>query len=155
MVAITRRTDYAVRIMYELAQVPTGATLSVRDLCQAADVPESFGASILSFLSNARLVRTEGYNQHLLALAMPPEEITMAQIIRACEPEFSLAQCTRDAEECSRSARCGAHRMWGELDALVWQRLESITLARVAAGMPAEAGRPVIASAYSGLMSSA
>lgn len=153
--AITRRTDYAVRIMYELAQIPTGATLSVRDLCSAADVPENFGASIVTFLLAASLVRCEGYNKHLLALALPPEQITMAQIIRACEPEFSLAQCTREPDECGRSGYCGAHRMWLQLDAMVWQRLENITLAQVAAGMPAERDASAASRNFNGLIGTA
>lgn len=153
--AITRRTDYAVRIMYELAQIPVGATLSVRDLCEAADVPENFGASIITMLCAASLVRCDGHNKHLIALALPPEQITMAQIIRACEPEFSLSQCTREPEECGRSPYCGAHRMWLELDALVWQRLEAISLATVVAGMPAERSRSAIPRDFSGLQGTA
>jgi len=154
-VAITRRTDYAVRIMYELAQIPMGATLSVRDLCEAADVPDNFGASIVMFLTAAGLVHTDSYNKNLLSLALNPEEITMAQIIRACEPEFSLAQCTREPEACNRSGYCGAHRMWSELDALVWQQLESITLARVTAGMPAETASPLSTPRFLGLLGTA
>lgn len=141
--------------MYELAQIPAGATLSVRDLCEAADVPENFGASIVTFLLAANLVRCEGYNKHLLALALPPEQITMAQIIRACEPEFSLAQCTREPEECSRASYCGAHRMWIELDAMVWQRLDNISLATVAAGMPAERSGSALPRNFSGLLGTA
>jgi DNA-binding IscR family transcriptional regulator len=141
--------------MYELAQIPTGATLSVRDLCEAADVPENFGASIVMFLTAAGLVRNDGYNKNLLTLGFTPEQITMAQIIRACEPEFSLAQCTREPEACDRSGYCGAHRMWSELDTLVWKQLESITLARVAAGMPAETGASLMSPRFLGLLGTA
>lgn len=132
--AITRRTDYAVRLMYELAQLPVGATLSIRDLCEAADVPDNFGASLANYLIAAGLVRSEGYNSHLMSLARSAEEITMGQIVRACEPEFSLAQCTNDPESCSRSHYCGVHLLWKELDSMVWERLDAIALAAVATG---------------------
>lgn len=141
--------------MYELAQVPVGATLSVRDLCGAADVPENFGASIVTFLVAAGLVRPEGYNKNLLSMAKPAEDISMAQIIRACEPEFSLSQCTREPDACSRAGYCGAHRMWVELDAMVWQRLESITLAQVAAGMPSGPRPTGVSPALNGLLGGA
>ncbi len=150
--AITRRTDYAVRLMYELAQLPTGATLSVRDLCAAADVPDNFGTSIMTYLCGANLARCEGYNSHLMSLALPAEQITMAQIVRASEPEFSLAQCTHEPESCSRSGHCGAHLMWLELDALVWQRLESITLAQVAANHGGTHKTPRVPSSFTGLL---
>ncbi|MRS12544.1 MAG: Rrf2 family transcriptional regulator [Actinobacteria bacterium] len=129
---ITRRTDYAVRLMYELAQLPAEATLSTRDLCELADVPECFGTSIVQFLVDAGMVIAGGYRNHLLSLAEPATEITMAEIIRTCEPDFFLSPCTSEPESCGRSSHCGAHRMWGELDAMVWLHLESITLAQVA-----------------------
>ena len=134
--SITRRTDYAVRLMYELAQLPPGATLSSRDLCEVAEVPENFGASLVPFLIDAGLVRAGGYNSHLLSLAMPAGQISMAQIVRACEPGFSLSQCAREPDSCNRSSHCGVHVMWSEIDALLWRHLETTSLAHVAQGQP-------------------
>lgn len=132
--SITRRTDYAVRIMYELAQLPHGASLSLRDVCSLADIPESFGATIATFLAEAALVSASGYNNKLLSLARPAEQINMAEIIYACEPEFSLSECARNPDVCDRSIRCGVQTMWEELDAIVVDHLTSVTLARVARG---------------------
>lgn len=134
--AITRRTDYALRLMYELAQLPPGATLSRRDLFESADVPESFGAALVPTLVDAGMVCAAGYRSHLLSLALPAREIPMAAIIRVCEPGFSLSQCSREPESCTRSSECGVHGMWVAIDSLVWQKLESITLAQVASGSP-------------------
>lgn len=134
--AITRRTDYAVRLMNELAQLPGGATLSLRDVCQAAGVPESFGQALLTFLVDAGLVATSGYGVNRYALAQPASEIAMSRIICACEPDFSIASCARDPQSCPRSSFCGAHAMWIQLDQVIWNHLRSTTLAQVAAGVP-------------------
>lgn len=150
--SITRRTDYAVRLMYELAQLPSQASLSIRDVCEAAGVPDAFGASILTFLADAGMVKAEGYNDHLMSLAAPPEQITMAQIVRACEPDFTLSQCVREPDSCNRSSHCGAHAMWADLDHLVWQHLESLSLADVASGKHCVDSPLRIPSAFTGLM---
>lgn len=135
--AVTRRADYAVRMMYELAQLPAGTWLSVRDLCEAAGVPPTFGSPLVEFLIHAGLVHASGSRQHLLALARAAEELTMAEIIRVADPDFSLAPCAVDPESCNRSSHCGVHRMWQDLDGVVWQRLEETTLADVVAdGLP-------------------
>lgn len=131
---VTRRTDYAVRMMYELAQLPPGATLSLRDLCELADVPDSFGATVAAFLVESSLIRRSGYRDHQITLARPAIDITMAEIILACEPGFSLSQCAREPESCSRSPQCHVHAMWASLDHAVMSRLESLTLAHVARG---------------------
>lgn len=141
--------------MYELAQLPTGATLSIRDLCDAADVPQNFGASLATYLISAGLVRSEGYNSHLMSLARPAGEITMGQIIRASEPEFSLAQCTTEPESCSRSPRCGVHLLWTELDAMVWERLDAIALADVALGAPGACAAGRVSSGGAGIIGTA
>lgn len=131
---ITRRTDYAVRMMYELAQLPPGVTLSTRDVCEMADVPESFGVTIAAFLVESSLVSVEGFRNQLLSLTRPATGITMDEIVYACEPEFSLSTCVRDPLSCKRSSHCGVHTMWGSLDTIILDHLKSITLAEVAHG---------------------
>ncbi|MBN1192808.1 MAG: Rrf2 family transcriptional regulator [Coriobacteriia bacterium] len=131
--SITKRTDYAVRLIYELAQIPEGASLSIRDLCGMADVPENFGASLVPFLIEAGMVSAEGYHDHLLSLSQPAAEITMARIIKSCEPDFSLSQCTRNPASCNRSSHCGVHVMWKDLDQIVLNHLGQLTLADVVA----------------------
>lgn len=132
--AITRRTDFAVRMMVELAQLPPEATLSAHDIFEATDVPPTFGNPLLTFLTESGMVETVGYQERLFRLASPPQEITMAEIVLACEPEFSLAQCARDPETCTRSSFCGVHTIWRHLDRVVWRQLEAITLEDIVTG---------------------
>lgn len=131
---ITRRADYAVRLMYELAQLPQGLSLSARDLCEAAEVPASFGSPLIQFLAEADLVRLSGHRDHLLSLAVPASEITMAQIVRVSDPDFALAPCTLNPGGCSREPQCGVHRLWERLDGMVWRELDATTLEEVATG---------------------
>jgi len=95
--------------MYELAQLPPGATLSLRDLCELADVPDSFGATIAAFLVESSLIQRSGYRDYEITLARPAKEITMAEIILTCEPGFSLSQCAREPTPAPahRTATCG------------------------------------------------
>jgi Rrf2 family nitric oxide-sensitive transcriptional repressor len=122
--------------MYELAQLPAGATLSARDLCDVAEVPENFGMSLVTFLMEAGLVKAEGYRGHLLSLAGPASRITIGQIVRASESEFSLAQCSRNPQSCPRSTDCGVHEMWAQLDRIIWSHLDAITLEQVVSSEP-------------------
>lgn len=140
---ITRRADYAIRLMYELAQLPADATLSLRDLCEAADVPVTFGSPLVEFLAHAGLIRTTGYRDQLLMLASPPGEIKMADIVRIADPQFSLSQCTHDADCCARTPECGVNRMWRSLELMLWQRLEITSLAHVVAGGGTMASQPL------------
>lgn len=151
--AITRRADYAVRLMYELAQLPEGASLSLRDLCEVASVPSSFAEPLVQFLVDAGFVRQSGARKQLLALTVAASDISMADIVRVAEPTFSLSPCVTSPESCPRSERCGVHRMWTGLDRLVWQELEKTTLAAVSSSSPtvgAQPGQNVVAAGLLG-----
>ncbi len=133
---ITRRADYAIRLMYELAQLPHGVTISRKDLCAGAAVPEAFGEHLVSFLIDAGLIKQSGYSSNIVSLAVPAETVSMARVVCASDPQFSLSECTRDPAHCDRSTHCGVHAMWIELDQLVWDYLRATTLAHVATRRP-------------------
>ena len=134
--AITRRSDYAIRLMYELAQLPPGSRVCARDLCEAAGVPETFGSSLLPFLVDAELVKTSGYQDALFSLACPAREITMASIVRAAEPAFSLASAATGPLSTGERPPSKARALWHDLDRLVWERLASTTLSQLADDRP-------------------
>lgn len=131
---IKRRTDYAVRMMCELAQLPPGVTLSIRDACEVTDIPEGFGVTIAAFLVESSLVSARGLHNQLLSLARSASAITMDEVVYACEPEFALSVRARDPHSCKRSSHWGASMMWESLDSIIADHLRSITLADVAYG---------------------
>jgi len=138
--AITRRSDFAIRIMYELAQLPSGSRVSARDLCEAAGVPETFGSSLLPFLVDAELVKSSGYQDALFSLAHPAEDITMASIVRAAEPAFSVASSATGPLSTGERPPSKARALWHDLDRLLWERLASTTLAQLAEDRPLSRG---------------
>jgi DNA-binding IscR family transcriptional regulator len=62
----------------------------------------------------------------------------MAEIIRACEPDFSLSPCADEPDSCTRTPHCGVRKMWSSLDSLIWQQLDVLSLADVVNGTSAQ-----------------
>lgn len=129
--ANNRRADFALRIMAEMAQLPPGAHLSIRDLCEATDVPVIFGAPLVETFARAGFIRAEGYRETLLSLAVPSDQITVGQIMRLVEPNFSLSQYRCSYNTCTMPAECGVHRMWLMLDDVLWRQFDALTLAEI------------------------
>lgn len=127
-----RRADFALRMMCELAQLPPGAHLSIRDLCQSTDVPVIFGGPLVEMLAGAGLIRAQGSRQSLLSLSLPADRITVGQIMRVAEPDFSLSQYRCSYNTCTMPAECGVHRMWLTLDDVLWRQFDALTLADIA-----------------------
>jgi Rrf2 family protein len=124
---ITRRTDYAVRMVLELAR-RSGKPLSVRTLAESQDIPYAFARGIQRDLTTAGLVRTQRGAYGGALLARPPDDITLLDVIQATQSTLSAAACTRDLAACERMGNCSVHRVWREADEMMTGFLGSKSL---------------------------
>ena len=125
---ITRRTDYAIRILLELARVG-GGPVSVRELAQSQGVPYAFARSIQRELVDANLVISRRGAQGGIMLARPADEIALLDIANAMQKDVSCAVCSRDPKWCDRMNECAVHLVWREVDAKVAEILATKSLA--------------------------
>src|SRR6478672_5263551 len=82
---ISAKADYAVRAVIELAAVPTGATLSAREIAAAQEIPQNFLENILAELRRAGIVHTHRGPGGGSTLARGAERITVGEILRAID----------------------------------------------------------------------
>jgi Rrf2 family protein len=130
---ISAKADYAVRAAVELATRGTG--LSKGELiADAQGVPLKFLENILGELKHAGLVRSQRGTEGGYWLARPPEEITIADVIRAVEgPLASVRGESPESLGYSGSAE-PLLKLWIAVRANLREVLESVTLADVATG---------------------
>jgi Rrf2 family protein len=127
-VEVSRRTDYAIRILLELAR-SDGTPLSVRALALSQDVPYAFARGIQRELVAARLVDSRRGAQGGILLARPAEEITLLDVVEAMQGAPSCSVCTNDPGWCKRVGGCSVHGVWSEADKLVSEYLGTKSLA--------------------------
>lgn len=133
MFQITRRVDYAVRIMLELGSEPGRARIHARELARRTDVPKAFLHKIVGDLLKAGLVRTYSGPNGGVALAQPATSISMLQIVEAIDGPICLNTCLLRPRECPRDLTCPAHGFWAQLQAGIVQRLQGATLDKLVA----------------------
>lgn len=121
---LTRRTDYAVRILWHLAEHP-GEIISVREIAEQKKVPYAFARSIQRDLIEGGLVTTKLGAAGGAQLAKDPKDISLYEIITTVQGSISCAVCVRDPEWCEQSAHCAAHDTWIEIDSILKEFLES------------------------------
>jgi Rrf2 family protein len=88
---ISAKADYAVRAAAELAAAGEEPVKGEK-LAEAQDIPLQFLEHILLELKHARLVRARRGARGGYWLARPPEEITLANVIRAVEGPLANIQ---------------------------------------------------------------
>ena len=89
---ISAKADYAVRAALELAAAPDGEPVKGEQLAEAQEIPLQFLEHILLELKHARLVRARRGARGGYWLAETPEEITIADVIRAVEGPLANIQ---------------------------------------------------------------
>ncbi len=126
--AINWRTDYAIRLLYELARLGPGVRDTVRNTAETADVPYDYARTISRDLVNAGLLVSRRGVGGGIELARPADDITMLDIFRAMDEPTSMSLCTQ-GRVCSRSVLCTIHSVvWQELDDLIEGHLKKATL---------------------------
>jgi Rrf2 family protein len=109
---ISRRTDYGVRVILDLATLPANERTSTQDIADRQNIPSPFLAKIISQLSLAGLVTTYRGAGGGVVLALPPSEISLLQVIEALEGPIHLNRCLIQPEACPRKGRCSVHNIW-------------------------------------------
>jgi Rrf2 family protein len=130
----TAKADYAVRAAVELAAVGNGEPVKAEQIAEAQSIPLNFLENILAELRRAGIVESRRGAAGGYLLARPPEEISLADVIRAVEgPLANVRGVSPDLLEYEGSAE-KLRDVWVALRAGVRAVLEQVTLADVAKG---------------------
>lgn len=131
---VTAKADYAVRAVVELASGSQEAPRKVDQVAQAQGIPVSFLENILTQLRSAGLVRSQRGPEGGYWLAHPPEEVNLAQVIRAVEGPLVGVRGLRPEEVSYEGSAESLQQVWLALRANLRKVLEHVTLADVASG---------------------
>lgn len=128
---LTREGDYAVRVMVELAGAP-GAVVPGRVIRVRQAIPPAHLAKIVQALRRAGLVRTWRGAGGGVTLALPPEKVTLRQVIEAVEGPIALNRCLIEPGTCPRDRFCPVYPVWRRIQTLLLRELEAVTMAELA-----------------------
>jgi Rrf2 family protein len=130
---ISAKADYAVRAAVELAT--RGAGPSKGELiADAQDIPLKFLENILGELRHAGIVRSQRGTEGGYWLARPPEEITIADVIRAVEGPLASVRGESPESLAYSGSAAPLLKLWVAVRANLREVLESVTIGDVAAG---------------------
>ena len=125
---ISAKADYAVRAAVEMAAAGDEPVKGER-IAEAQDIPLQFLEHILLELKHARLVRARRGARGGYWLARPPEEITLANVIRAVEgPLANIQDLAPEATEYPGHAE-QLSEVWIAVRASLRRVLENVTIA--------------------------
>lgn len=140
---ISTKGRYALRVMIDLAEHQTEGYIPLKEIADRQGISEKYLESILKTLVREKVLvglrgKGGGYR-----LTRPPEQYTVGTILRLTEGDLAPVACLeKPAAQCPRMAQCRTLPMWKELDRLVNDYFDGITLADLMA--PEEAGNDYV-----------
>ena len=127
IMVISRRTDYGVRIVLDLATLPQDERAAAHDIADRQKIPRPFLAKIISQLCLAGVVTTYRGAGGGVALARPAADITLLEVVEALEGPLRLNRCVLRPDDCPRNERCPVHVVWSQAQADLIDRLSTTT----------------------------
>ncbi len=109
---LTRAAEYALRCVFYLAKQGRGVLVSRRNIADQAGIPAPFLAKIAQQLSRAGIVGIQQGAGGGYRLLMPPERVTMLEVIEIIIGEIFLNHCVGRPSSCANSPFCATHRVW-------------------------------------------
>jgi Rrf2 family protein len=131
---VTAKADYAIRAVVELADSAQDSPRKVDEVARAQGIPVSFLENILTQLRSSGIVRSQRGPEGGYWLAQPPDQVNLAQVIRAVEGPLVGIRGQRPEEIEYVGSAESLQQVWIALRANLRQVLERVSIADVAAG---------------------
>jgi Rrf2 family protein len=132
MFKVSRRADYATRVLVSLAAEPHGTTLSAAELSARTDVPQPFIHKVAQDLARAGLIRTTAGTSGGAALLRSADSITLLDVIEAIEGPLCLNVCLVGPGACPRDATCLVHPAWVHIQSALNRELAAYSIGELA-----------------------
>ena len=129
---LTTKGRYAVTAMIDLTLHAKNKPISLAEISSRQSISLSYLEQLFSKLRHSGLVssvRGPGGGYHL---AMPSDEIFVAQIINAVNESIDTTSC-RGRGDCQGGEICLTHSLWQDLSVQIHQFLNGISLADLVA----------------------
>ena len=130
---ITQEADYALRIVYLLAQ--RGKLTDSGTISTTVGVTDRFTVKILRKLVQGGLVTSQKGAAGGYQLALQPREISMRNVLETIDGPMCISRCLEDGYECTRTGDqkhcCTFHCIFGKINKNLIEALDKVTLDQV------------------------
>jgi Rrf2 family cysteine metabolism transcriptional repressor len=135
---LSKRGEYGLWALQDLARHYGEGPVPSGDLAARNNIPQRFLEQILLTLKHGRFVRSHKGPRGGYYLARPPQEISLAEIVRQLDGPLAPVSCVSEtayeACGCPDVETCGLRRVMKQVRDTVADLMESTTLADLVEG---------------------
>ena len=131
---VSTKGRYALRVMIDLAEHQANGRIPLKEIAERQGVSEKYLENILSILVRNGVLSGMRGKGGGYRLTKDPDQFTVGEILRLTEGSLAPVACLEDGTPgCDRAAECKTLAMWEELDRMISNYLDGITIADLVA----------------------
>ncbi len=132
---ISTKGRYALRVMLDLAQHYHEGNISLKDIAERQELSMKYLEMIAGIMNRAGYLNSQRGKTGGYQLKYSPEEYQVGAILKTAEGSLSPVSCLdRDENTCEHAEDCITLPMWEELDRIIYEYLDSVSLADLLSG---------------------
>ena len=125
---LTTKGRYGMRLVLDIAQHGENGPVSMSEVSLRQDISLKYLERLVGELQRAGIVKSMRGRVGGHVLAMPPERITVGEVVRALEGESPDLPCGNNRLACPRSVHCLTRAIWVAADQAMFEKLDSVTV---------------------------
>ena len=127
---ISTKGRYGLRAMLDLAKhCQSGETICVQSISRRQNISESYLEQLVRLLRKADLITSVRGAGGGYQLAKDPIDISVGDILRACEGDIEVVSCgSKDDSGCDQATRCVTKIVWDSVNNAIEDAVNSISL---------------------------
>ena len=137
MLRISKLTDYGIMLLTHMACGSAVEKYSAPELAERSHLSLHTVSKLLKALARMGLLRAHRGVKGGFSLARRPEDISVAEIIRALEGPIAITECNlHPPGQCGLEHLCPVGNHWQQINQAVQDALEGLTLAAMVRPLP-------------------
>ncbi|MCL4460090.1 MAG: Rrf2 family transcriptional regulator [Chloroflexi bacterium] len=125
------RIDYGVRAMLDLAQHYEQGLIQTSQIAARQNIPEPYLDQLLAIIQKSGLINSTRGPRGGHALARPPVEISLGEVIHALEGAAALQGCGEGTDACELANTCALREVWDRVNESIQEIFNSVTIAEL------------------------
>ena len=127
---ISTRGRYALRVLVDLAEHRNEEYVPLKEIALREDIPFKYVESIMTTLSKEELVIGKHGKNGGYRLVKEPSEYKVSEILKITEGDLAPVSCLGcEINNCKRNESCKTLPMWKNLQTLITDYFDSISIA--------------------------
>ncbi len=132
---VRRNTDYALRLMVNLAKNYGQGPVSTRAASAEEDVPYQLACKLMQKLNKAKLVDSCMGPRGGFTLSREPSKINLLEVIESIQGPISINRCLLSMQACPRHKRCSVKAKLAGVQEDISKGLAEITFDELVGGL--------------------